>query len=66
MYTDNFIKVLKRNLFDNNFSFKTNFETPFYFCQMVKKTFGPSTYLVKEHFTTLTNHNQQHSHNIIY
>lgn len=52
-------RFLKKT-YDNNFSFKTKFETPFYFCQMVKKTFGPSTYLMKERFTTLTNHNQQH------
>jgi len=37
MYTDNFIKVKKKNLFDNNFSFKTNLKLLFIFVKWLKK-----------------------------
>ncbi len=41
MYTNKFIKVLKKSLCDNIFFI--NFENPIYCCQMIKNIFCPGT-----------------------
>jgi hypothetical protein len=46
------MKVLKKPLFDNSLPFFIEFETPRYFCQMIKKTFSPNTSSMEKHSTT--------------